>query len=604
MGSVWFFLGYLFTFWVPGFILIEQFVPQWPKTLKLPSYLILSVLVSTHVLYLLSYVWGFSFNLIIVVMGVSLPWFIFRLQRFKGSLIDKHHLGALLISLGIALVFAIAVYPGIFTKHQGYWVMSGVNWQDTANHMGIIESFTQGNFPPQASYYSGVPLAYYHYTDFHTAILVKLFGNFFPKVLVWDNSMFVFIFALCLYALGYHVFHSVKRGILSVVFGTLSGNLMWVRFLQDLKNNSVINLLTNTSYHHEYQKIMQVTPISDYLLQNRPMMMGLPGMALGGILVLLAFREKNDKKLIFAIIIAGLLVQFQPFAAASVCFLAFLCGFYYKNIKYSFLFILFTSIFFIPTIFSSVNGHSAAQSLLQSFEFGPWDKTKSLWWYIIFYVANFPLLLVAIFGIKRQRVIFEWALGLWLIPNLIRFTVFGWDMFKFYYFMVIPVSVLAATALKNKIITFVAVFITCFTSILILANCFLNKNEAYTQSDYEVGLWIRNHTPQRSVFLSMPTVHDPATQIGGRLRVLSYINWPYSHGYNTGSDNVFARLDDIKLVYSQMDSKFVLYKYKVRYVYSGPEELANFPKHREILDQATNLRVVYNSGGIQIYEVF
>ena len=43
----------------------------------------------------------------------------------------------------------------------------------------------------------------------------------------------------------------------------------------------------------------------------------------------------------------------------------------------------------------------------------------------------------------------------------------------------------------------------------------------------------------------MPTVHSATTDIGGRLRIISYINWPYSHGFNTGEDNVFTRVKDV-----------------------------------------------------------
>ena len=115
-----------------------------------------------------------------------------------------------------------------------------------------------------------------------------------------------------------------------------------------------------------------------------------------------------------------------------------------------------------------------------------------------------------------------------------------------------------------------------------------------------------NNTPKNSVFICLPGVHSPISDIGGRLRLLSYINWPYSHGFKSGEDNVFKRLSDIELFYNNINNEEVfrdiISKYKVNFVYFGPDEREKFPLAEGNLDRSLSVRMVYNSDNIKIYE--
>lgn len=201
-----------------------------------------------------------------------------------------------------------------------------------------------------------------------------------------------------------------------------------------------------------------------------------------------------------------------------------------------------------------------------------------------------------------------------MVPFVFTFTIFYWDMFKFFYFSIIFISVLSSfvlSALMRKkswrLFSFLILFFWGLTSFINLEWSALNKNYAYSKPDLYAGLWIRKNTPKRSVFLSSPTVHSPIDQIGGRLRVLSYINWPYSHGFNVGEDNVFTRLQDIEKLYSQDVTEDYIYyvskKYSVSYIYVGPEERNQFWGILAVFDSFNNLRLVYNYEGVAIYEV-
>jgi hypothetical protein len=278
---------------------------------------------------------------------------------------------------------------------------------------------------------------------------------------------------------------------------------------------------------------------------------------------------------------------------------------------------------------SEVGDSSLIDLVRQNLSFGVWDKSKDFLWHLKFIISNFGLpFLISVFiflkfitlVIRRKKisrnVFFLTCLVLifFLIPYSVRFTVYKGDMFKFFYFMV-PLSVmvtfwLLGTQVKNKnllrVIIFFLAFSSSFSSVLTLVNSALNKNQAYTKEEYAVGIWIRNNTPQKSIFISLPTVHTPTSQIGGRLRILSYINWPYSHGYNVGNDNVFARLKDMEGVYFLEDREEIIktaMKYKADYIYYGLEERAKAPKAEAFFDSLGFLRKVYSSEGIAIYEI-
>jgi len=139
-----------------------------------------------------------------------------------------------------------------------------------------------------------------------------------------------------------------------------------------------------------------------------------------------------------------------------------------------------------------------------------------------------------------------------------------------------------------------------------IIHAYLNKTEAYSISEYNVGMWIRKNTPQKSVFLTSPTVHCPVTDIAGRLRVISYINWPHSHGFNTGSDNVFSRVEDLRSFYTgtitNAEAEDILLKYDIDYIYLGSNEISDFPEAENRLESNKQLEKIYDEEDIKIFK--
>ena len=629
-------LAFVFTFLIPGLYLIENFFPKLPSRIKIALCPLLSLIVSTYLVYFISLLIGFSRYSIILCFLAFFPWLVFYSRRkfrwgsFIGFLLKNRR--QLILAVAVAFLFWLALFPAIFTRRGSNFVMASSNWQDTAMHTGIIESLAQGNFPPQAPYYAGVPLNYYYFTDFHSALLTVSLGRFFPRVLVYTNPLFAAIFALAVYALAFEVTKSRKTALASTLTIVLFGNLIFLKFFQAVFKGgvSLTHLLANSSYSMEYEKLFQLSSMADYFLQNRPMMIGLPAVTLVILLLLRAFKKQDLTLILLSGAITGGLLKFQYFAVlVGILTLLVICLLHFSLKKLPFM-IQSVVVFLIPIFcislpfFNStvVNDKTLLKLTLENFSFGPWEREKTLAWHSLFILANFhlpllllPLSLIFYKQLKRPLVILiVLATLLLLIPYCVRFTVYKADMFKFFYFMFIPLAIVAAWTVSKmfksthfrNLFWFLLVFVSIFTSCLTLGNSFFNKNMAYSSEEYTVGLWIRQNTPQRSVFAALPTVHTPITQIGGRLRLLSYINWPYSHGFNSGEDNVFRRLEDIKQLYTAENDNMVintLRRYNINYLFYGPEERSKFPRAEATFKNLDCLSLIYAHGGIAIYEV-
>lgn len=275
-------------------------------------------------------------------------------------------------------------------------------------HMGIIQSISQGNFPPQAPYYAGVPLSYYYFIDFHSAILATLYGRFFPRILVYDNPFFAFMLFLSIYALSYELIGRKITSLISAFTGCLFGNYIFIKFIGSLFENKsglsffqkAIELLTHNTYSMEYGQLFQIANFADYFLQNRPMMIGIPTVLINLTLLFHAFQKQDKKIFFFSGLATGLLFRFQLFALVSLVFLFLLLFFFHQfldsnrklgeSFRYMLLYFLpIVSCWLIFGVETRVEGHSLVDIFKSSLRFGPWSEQK-----VLFGTLNFCFLIL------------------------------------------------------------------------------------------------------------------------------------------------------------------------------------------------------------------
>ena len=463
------------------------------------------------------------------------------------------------------LIFAVIFLISLAVLSRSVWygnqygiVITGSNWQDTPLHYEIIESINNGNFPPQKANFAGYPENYHYFVDFHTAIVEKVFG-YLPTLLPFLNAVFIVVFSLAIYALARN--YGRKVGVIAVVLGVFGWGLSYFGLFGALFNGT-FNPYNNYIYH--FGETFQATQsngvvlgfglpsIFDNLLQQRPLLMGLPAFAL----VLALLRDMDDKKrIILAGVITGLTYEFHN-VAFFCCYIAFIVCLLLnlRKFKISYLYFLVPSVFALPFIL--FGGSSFALQFNLDF-LATYVKNP-----FIYYPLNLgiPLALAIVSFIKRGHEYLKVTLLLlFLVPNLLLLTPNPWDMYKFFMFAWVPIAVLSGVVLaklwnrKWRILVLGLILLSVMTSASVVIFNVGTDYTAVNWSEYDAGLWVRDNTPQKSVFLTYYSIHAPSSMIGGQIRVSSYVNWPYGHGVPL--DQVFQREHDIDAAYNGTEAQ-------------------------------------------------
>lgn len=591
------FAAFVFTFLVPGLIGYRFFRL---KTHEIWAFVpLFSVLVSVEFIYYLSLAVGYSRDTILIsflaltaIYTAVVYWKDEPLKPPKFLKLKQIKKTSILLFTVIFLIALAVLVKSVWSTNQYGIVLTGSNWQDTPFHYDIIESLNQGNFPPQTPNYSGTPLGYYYFVDFHTAIIEHVFG-YLPTLLPVLNALFILVFGLAIYALARP--YGRRAAVIATVLAVFGWGLSYFGLISALFNGT-FNVGTN--YGYQFGQQFGLPSIFDNLLQQRPLLVGLPAFAL-----VLALLQKVDdnRRLVLAGLITGLVYEFHS-VAFFCCYVAFAACLVLniKKLKFSYLYFILPTVFALPFIFGG--GQSFSFSLSTAF-LSEFVKNP-----LIYYFLNLGIpFILAIFsfvkpGHEHLKITF---LLLFLIPNIFLFTPWAWDMYKFFIFAWIPIAVLAGIMLaktrKIVIVTLVLLSVITCASVIIY-NVGTNYNGA-TWSEYQLGLWVRNNTPQNSVFLTYYSIQCPVTMIGGRLRIDSYVYWPYGHGIPLSQ--VYQRDDQIDSAYTgnatQLES--VIKEYNVSYVYVGNDELSHYPGCVQRFDAISWLKPVYTNQNLEIFQV-
>ena len=577
-GYIALFTALVFTFLVPGLIAYRFFSL---KSHEIWAFVpIFSVLVSVQLVYYLSLAVGYSRNTILfsflaltaiyalVVYKKGEP---INLQKFlKLKQIKKT---TLLVFAVIFLVSFAVLYQSVWFGNQNGIVLTGSNWQDTPLHYEIIESINNGNFPPQKPNFAGIPESYHYFVDFHTAIVEKMFG-YLPTLLPFLNAVFIVVFALAIYALARS--YGRKVAVIATVLGVFGWGLSYFGLFSDL----ILGQFNQThNYIFQYGSTFGLPSVFDNLLQQRPMLVGLPAFAL----VLVLLRNMDDKKrILLAGVITGLVFEFHN-VAFFCCFVAFVVSvlFNFKRLNQSYLYFLVPATLALPFILRGGPPLTVAVS-------GAWIANFAQNPFIYYFLnLGIPFILaIASFFWRGHEELKGTLLFLVLIPNVLLLTPNPWDMYKFFMFAWVPIAVLSSVVLAKvwvrrwRIVVLGLILLSIMTSTSVVIYNVGTDYTAVNWSEYKIGLWVRENTPQNSVFLTYYSIHAPSSMIGGRLRVSSYVNWPYGHGIPL--DQVLQREDDIDTAYNGTETQLatVVREYNVSYVYVGAEEINNYHRLR------------------------
>ena len=441
--------------------------------------------------------------------------------------------------------------------------------------------------------FAGQPETYHYFVDFHTAIIEKVYG-YLPTLLPALNAIFILVFALAIYALARP--NGRRAAIIATVIATFGWGLSYFGLFSALLNGQ-FNVTQN--YIYQYGGTFGLPSIFDNLLQQRPLLMGLPAFAL---VLALLWNVDDKKRILLAGVITGLVFEFHN-VAFFCCYVAFfvavLVDFKRFNIR-SCLYFLVPSVFALPFIFNNGPPFSISLSFAWIANFAKDPFTY------YFLSLGIPFVIAIVSFVKPGHELLKGTfLLIFLIPNILLLTPNPWDMYKFFIFAWIPIAVLAGVVLAKtrKVLLLTLVLLSILTSASVIV---YNVGTSYTAAnwnEYQLGLWVRNNTPERSVFLTYYSIQSPAAFIGGRLTVSSYLNWPYGQGVPL--NDIYQRQSDIDRAYTgnSTDLKQVIIEYNVTYVYVGTDELSHYPGCTARFDNITWLTPVYTNQNLKIYQV-
>lgn len=592
------FAAFVFTFLVPGLTVLRFFRLKSHEVMAFVP--IFSVMTSTFLIYCLSLLFGYSRETILgSFLILTAAYAIVNLPSeekshfkdfWKIKDLDRKSLSVFLFVFILSLT---VLCKSVWFESENGIVVTGSNWQDTPLHYEIIESINAGNFPPEMPYYSGVEMSYHYFIDFHTAILEKVYG-FMPKLLPISNAIFILVFALSIYSLAKA--NGEREALFSTILATFGWGFSYFILLSALLTGEFNPAL---NYTYQYNGFFGLPPIFDNLLQQRPLLIGLPAFAF----VLNLVKNLEDRgRIVLAGIITGLLFPFHVISFLC-CFVAYfiMITLNLKDLKPHYSYFLVSIIIASPFVLSA----SHAASLASYVEFGFFSFLKEN--PVAYYLANLgiPFLVSLIFLRKVEgRLLKGVLLALFLIPNIVAFTPNPWDMYKFFNFTWIPISVLSGTALARirKDVAILLLLLSILASASVIVYNVSTNYIAASWDEFNAGIWIRKNTEEKSVFLTYYSIHSPPTMIGGRLRVLSYLNWPYGHGIEL--NEIWNRMRDVDSAYTGNVAylEMVIKKYDIKYIYVGEEESENYPNCIEKFDNIEWLKLVYNER-LKIYKI-
>jgi hypothetical protein len=599
-GYVAVFTALVFTFLVPGLIAYRFFNL---KSHEICAFVpLFSVLVSVQLIYYLSLAAGYSQQTILACFLALTAVYAFVVYK-KGEPITPKFLKLKQIKKTSLLVFAIILLISLAVLLQSVWrsdqygiVLTGSNWQDTPMHYEIIESLNNGNFPPQIPNFSGEKLTYHYFVDFHAAIIEKVYG-YLPTILPVLNALFILVFALSIYALAR--VYGRKVAVIATVLGVFGWGLSYFGLFSALINGQFD---PTQNYIYQYGKMFGLPSIFDNLLQQRPLLIGLPAFAL----VLALLRNMDDKKrILLAGVITGLVFQFHN-VAFFCCYVAFaVCVlFNFKRFNLSYLYFLVPSVLALPFILVEGPPFTAAIS-------GAWIANFAQNPFIYYFLnLGVPLVLAIVsFFWRGHEELKGTLLFLVLVPNVLMLTPNPWDMYKFFMFAWVPIVVLSGVVLAKvwvrrwRVVVLGLILLSIMTSASVVIYNVGTNYAGASWDEYDLGLWVRDNTPQNSVFLTYYGLHSPPSMIGGRLQVSSYFYWAYGPGMPL--DKIYERYANIDSAYNGTATQLAaaVREYNVSYVYVGNEELSNYPGCVAHFDGVEWLTRVYTDGNLRIYQV-
>jgi hypothetical protein len=567
-------------FVVPGWVLVAVMRPRIATTGRIGLAIVLSVALSAHIVYWLSFLLGgYSRGTIFVAAGVlAAPLVVVAwrsgIQTFRAQLGSSKR-AARRNAVAIALAALSAAFVGLVLDSSLWHPTStgvsagGSNWSDLGVHLSIAQSLNAGNFPPQVPYFAGAPLVYHWFADFHAAIAAKAAGLFAVPAFVTSSAILTGALALLVHGLARTLLRgrgARRAAVLAMVLVVFGGGLGWVRLVGDVSTGvgDPIALVTANSYDNSwYDAAGNDAPMWPFfripsvmgtgLLVHRATTLGLP-ILVGAVLLLVAGLPTRRARragwrdrpllILMAGVLGALLAPFHFFFFPAFGLVALLyvlngSGLLDRDTPRNAALLLAPYLLAAPFVLAPLLNASGSGALKVGWGWESAPLADGPWAVAFFYLTNlgvpFMLGLAALFvrDLRARAFLGAWALALFLVPNLLQVSEVAFDMNKFFQAMWIAVALLAAWLIRRWPWPAIAavLLLSVPSPLLIAAYTAFDRQQVLDWNGVAAADWMAANTPERSVFATDGWLNSP-TDPAGRLRLLTYTPYVANLGFD------------------------------------------------------------------------
>ena len=559
---------------VPGWVLLARLQPRIDAPGRAGLAVVISVAVSSHLVYWLSHLAGGYGRGVVFVAALLLA-----LASVAGAAgLRRPSLAAVFRNRPALAVAGAAVLLVGGVLAAGMWRITpagvssgGSNWSDLGVHLSIAETLNSGaNFPPEVPYFSGVPLVYHWFADFHAAILAEGAGIFSVPAMVVQAAVLSGALALLVFSLArrlLRVKNARRAATVAATLAVFAGGLGWIRLVGDLSVHpaaenapafagDLFGLVSNHSYDNQwltgwpYFRIPSV--MGTGLLAHRATTAGLP-MLVGAVLLLTAglptARQRlagwRDRPLLVCLagILGALLAPFHFFFFPVFPLLALMWVIAGgrllerdapRNAALLLAPYLLAAPFVLPPALQAAG--SGALRIVSPWQSAPIaDGPAGI---AFFYLTNlglpFALALVALFlpRVPHRGFLAAWVIGLFLVPNLVQVSVIDFDMNKYFQAMWIAVGLLAAWLIRRwPLPAVIAVMAFSIPSPLLVATWTATSNlQVLSSAELAASRWVDENTPSGAIFVTDGWVNS-LTDAAGRRRLTTFGPYVANLGY-------------------------------------------------------------------------
>lgn len=626
--------GYLFPFaglivasayslFLIGFLLAGFFKLELDDLELLAFSVLASVLISTHAVNALSFVFGYSRETIFLVFGL------FGLLAFKGMpKIDLGKHKKILTYAALVFLFVFCVMLGSTWKQTPNGIANGGwNWSDFLVHLSFATTINAGIFPPQTPFFAGAPLVAHYFADFHSAIIAKAASVFPAQIMLFEQALYASLLFLAVFLFAEFLTRDRKTAALAAFLLIFAGGFGYLALAD--AHEPWLDAITKRSYDNNWDtKLFQVPSVlGTGLLTHRSTTIGFPVL----VLVLLLFLKglKNEKLLLAGGALGGLMFPFGYHTSVALCVLLGLFSVVSKKWPTWKVFLPF--VLAVPFALAAFGRGTGAFKV-----FLGWLAPKDLIGFVTFYIANFGLVfLVGLAGLllvkmKHKTLLASGMAAMFILPNLVSFTPIEWDMNRFFsimmLFAVIPAAVvlrevwgsrffatdksssrkrIAVPGIPTRIAlllgrwigpaTFsITIALSVLSPLLVSAWFVTSDLGVLSKADIAAADWISANTNAKDVFVTEAFINVP-TDVAGRLRLLTFT--PYVRNYALDPTELEKDLERIYCGPGD-ESLSLMNKYGAKYIlYRGS------PQCERPYTQDSRFEKVFAQDNVEMHEI-